>query len=612
MRMMKSLLWLVCGLFSWQLLALEPDLRAQRPNFLFLVSEDNNPYLGCYGNTLVRTPHLDQLAARGLRFTQAHSPAPVCAPTRSSLITGRQATSLGTQHMRCQVQTPAGMRFYPSWLRAAGYFCTNNAKTDYNLDTPEGTWDENGNKAHWKNRPSGKPFFAVFNFGVTHESRLHAREALVCDPKAVRVPSYLPDTPEIRADIAQYHDRMGLLDQQVGEKLEELSKAGLADDTIIFYFADNGGVLPRSKRFLYHAGTHVPLLLHIPDKWRHLLAPQAASVIDDPVSLLDLPPTLLSLAGIPIPAHFDGRALVGPQTRAPRTYVHAFRDRMDECYDLSRAVIGSRFRYIRNYHPELPAGQHLDYLWRLSSMREWQRLHEAGRLNRIQSAFFEPRPAEELYDSIADPDNCYNLAESPGHQALLREMRAANRAHLVASRDLGFLPEPQLRELTRMTDAAILGGDEERYPLESILALLDQLQLEKQDHKEAQAAALRHAHPLIRYWGLVVSLRSSSLDPAVVSLLGSQEPYLRLTAAQCVLRHQDNPQAWDIVADCLSETQVPELRLMALQVLSQLPAFPKTVTAQLHRIPEPTDQVFGNYLHRMAVRLLQRVPADQD
>ena len=585
---------------------------AARPNILWLVSEDNNPYLGCYGEPLARTPTLDRLAREGVRYTRAHSPAPVCAPTRSSLITGRYAPGLGTQHMRSDVPMPEGLRFYPAFLRDAGYFCVNNAKTDYNTATLAGTWDEDGATAHWKHRAPGRPFFAAMNLGVTHESGLHTRETLTTDPATVRVPAYLPDTSGTRADIAQYHDRMAALDTRIAAALAELEAAGLAEDTIVFYFADNGGVLPRSKRFLYHNGTHVPLIIRFPEKWRHLAPAASGTALDELVSLLDLPPTLMSLAGLPVPAQFEGRALTGPARRPTPPYIHAFRDRMDERYDLGRVVIGPRFRYIRNYRPDLPAGQHLDYLWRMASMAQWDELHRRGALAPVQRAFFEPRPPEELYDIEADPDNIRNLAGDPAHRATLLEMRAANRAHLLETRDLGFMPEPMLRRLAAGRPPGFLGRDESVYPLETVLALIDRLQLAGEAAAADLAAALRDERAVLRYWAAIACLGAAGLPEGIEALLTDPESSVRLAAAAAVLQHRDSSVAWDVLAAALSPGRMPEERLTALNHLSTLSGFPETVITALRDIPPAVDQVFSHYNRCAAGFLLDRVRADID
>ncbi|MDQ5977595.1 MAG: hypothetical protein QG602_567 [Verrucomicrobiota bacterium] len=590
-------------------LAAESATPAPRPNILWVVSEDNNPLLGCYGEPLARTPHLDALARRGVLYRHAHSAAPVCAPSRASLITGQSATTLGSQHMRSEVPLPEGLRYYPAYLHEAGYYTSNRAKTDYNAATPPGTWDESSARAHWKNRSPGQPFFAVFNFGSSHESNLHERRPLQTDPARVRIPAYLPDTPEVRADIAQYHDCLATMDTQIGTLLAELAADGLAEDTIIFYYGDNGGVLPRSKRFLYDNGTRVPLIIAFPDKWRHLAPATPGAVSEEMVSLPDLAATVLSVAGLPVPDRFDGRALAGPARQPAPEYIHAFRDRMDEAYDLGRAVIGPRYRYIRNYRPELPDGQKLDYLWRMATTRDWERLHRAAKLDPIQSAFFQPRAPELLFDVTQDPDCVRNLAGDPAHQTVLEQMRAANRAHLLATRDLGFLPEPMLRRLAGDRSPTLISTHGADYPLADVLALLDELQLPATPPRERLDAALRHRTAVIRHWASLVAGQTPDVAPALLPLLDDPDSAVRLAAAYALLRHADLPAAWERMNDALQPDRSPEERLWAAHALTRLRPCPPQLRATLETSPAPANELLANYYRRLADSLLGRVTA---
>ncbi len=242
-----------------------------RPNILWLTSEDHGPHMGCYGDKYATTPHVDALAARGMIYTHCWSNAPVCAPARTTLIAGMYAPSTGGQHMRSMVPFPAGKQMFPQLLRAAGYYCTNNSKEDYNVTQPGQVWDESSRQAHWKKRPQEKPFFAVFNSTKSHESKIRVRpHKAMHDPAQAPLPAYHPDTPEVRQDWAQYYDIVSEADADAGQRLKELDEAGLADDTIVFYFADHGSGMPRSKRWPYNSGLQVPLVVYIPEKFKHL------------------------------------------------------------------------------------------------------------------------------------------------------------------------------------------------------------------------------------------------------------------------------------------------------------------------------------------------------
>jgi uncharacterized sulfatase len=421
---------------------------AERPNVLWITSEDNGPHLGCYGDAYAVTPNLDALAAKGCRYLHCWSNAPVCAPARTTIITGMYPTSLGAEHMRSLVKLPEPIRLYPQYLREAGYYCTNNSKTDYNVEPHGKVWDDSSNRAHWKNRPAGQPFFAIFNHTISHESQI--RNAIdakdrIHDPAGVRVPAYHPDTPEVRKDWAQYYDRLTMMDKLAGENLAELKEAGLEDDTIVFYYADHGSGMPRSKRFPYHSGLHVPLIVHIPEKWKHLATPdyQPGGTSERLVSFVDLAPTLLSLCGVEIPEHMQGHAFLGPKATEPQPYLYGFRGRMDERIDMMRSITDGRYVYIRNFLPHRPYGQHVDYMFQTPTTRVWYEMFQQGKLTEAQSHFWREKPVEELYDLHSDPDEVVNLAGRDDMQDRLREMREQLVQWMVRTRDLGFLPEAE-------------------------------------------------------------------------------------------------------------------------------------------------------------------------
>lgn len=429
-----------------------------RPNILWLSLEDSSPRLGCYGDAVARTPHLDALAAAGRRYENAFSTAPVCAPARCAVITGCYATSLGAHHMRT-VQTndeaprdigpyecvpPPHVKLFPEYLRAAGWFCTNNDKTDYQFAPPFTGWDEQGRHAHWRHRAPGQPFFAVFNFTRTHESGMwpESRTEVTTDPAAVAVPPYLPDTPAVRLALARHYDNLAEVDARVGEKLAELEADGLADDTVVMVWSDHGEGLPRRKRWPYASGLRVPLIV----RWPRRIA--AGEVSREVVSTIDLGPTVLALAGLTVPRHFQGRVFLGDGAAQspPRQYAFGTRDRYDEFYDCMRSVCDARFTYVRNLCPELPRAQWNDYLNRHPAQQELWRLHRAGQLAPAAEAFFfaPTRPSEELYDRDHDPHELHNLADDPAHRDKLLELRAALDEWQATSGDLYREPEEQL------------------------------------------------------------------------------------------------------------------------------------------------------------------------
>jgi arylsulfatase A-like enzyme len=547
----------------------------ERPNILWLVSEDNNPFLGAYGDTLANSPTLDKLAEEGVLFERCFA-QPVCAPSRFALITGMHSVSCGpAEHMRAQGKIPAWLHGFPSLLRAAGYFATNNAKTDYNSPIdPAQTWDESGKSAHYLRRPDPKqPFFSVFNDETTHESCLFPAESPVdgfepTPPHKVRIPPYQPDTPEIRADWARYYDRIRLMDSHVAEKLEQLEKSGLAADTIVFYYGDNGGVLPRSKRFLQKSGTHVPLIVYFPPKWRHLAPAAPGSRISDPVSFVDFGATVLSLAGVKIPDYIQGRAFAGLAKGEPNEFVYCTRDRMDERYDMIRSVMDKRWLYIRNYRPDLNYVQPLAYMFRARGYQSWARVAREGKLTTETAMFWGEKPAEELYDMSSDPDNVRNLVSVEACRTTLERMRAALLSHTLAVVDNGFIPE----------GSALEGYDASRrpgaYPLERVVELANLASERNPIHLPRFIAALEDNNEAMRWWAAqgcaMLRERATPAQPSLLKHLGDASWPVRLTSADALARLGQWDVARPIFEEGLAQTGVGAVVLQTANILAQL------------------------------------------
>ncbi len=435
---------------------------AKQPNILWITCEDMSPHLGCYGEKVAKTPNLDQLASEGIRYTRMFAVYGVCAPSRSSIITGMFPSSIGTQHHRTiqkvvdtdgkdgypagfypyEAVVPAEVKCFPEYLRQAGYYCTNNAKTDYQFTAPETVWDENSNKAHWRNRPAGKPFFSVFNINVTHESQVWERKTqpILVASQAITVPPYYPDDSIVRREMAVFLSNVIEMDKQVGNILQQLKEDGLYENTIIFFFSDHGDGLPLSKREVYDRGTRVPFIVRLPGK------AQAGKVEEELHSFIDLAPTILSLANITIPSHLQGKAFLGTQASTkPHSYLYMAKDRMDSETDRVRAVRDKRFMYVKNYIPEQPLYQNVDYRLQQAIMQDILRLKNEGKLTDQQLAWFKsPRVAEELYDCEVDPWQVHNLAGDPKYAKKLEELRKAHNQWLVTYNDLSAKPEMEM------------------------------------------------------------------------------------------------------------------------------------------------------------------------
>ena len=514
----------------------------ERPNVLWITSEDHGPHMGCYGDRYATTPNVDRLAAKGIIYTRAWSCAPVCAPARTTLISGMYPTSTGSEHMRSMVPFPAGKQMFPQLLRGAGYYCTNSAKEDYNLAQPGQVWDDSSRGAHWKNRAAGQPFFAVFNSEKSHESRIRVRpHTAVHDPAGVRVPAYHPDTPEVRKDWAQYYDCVSEADADAGKRLAELEAAGLSEETIVFYFADHGSGMPRNKRWPYDSGLHVPLVIYIPPKFRDLLpaADTDARRSDRLVSFVDFAPTVLSLAGIEPPEWMQGHAFLGRYAGPPRPYVYGFRGRMDERYDMVRSATNGRYVYIRNYMPHKIYGQHVSYMFQTPTTLVWQRLHREGKLSAEQEIFWNTKPPEEFYELTSDRDEVHNLASSSEHAELLARFRRDQRDWVLEVRDVGFLPEGEIHARSVGTNPFDMGHDKSKYPLEKILEMAELASGLTSEATEKLKAALGDDDSAVRYWaalGLLMRGRAGveSGHEVLVKALHDPSPYVQVVAAEAL------------------------------------------------------------------------------
>jgi uncharacterized sulfatase len=431
----------------------------ERPNILWISCEDISPNLGCYGDAYAKTPHLDALAAEGVRFDRAFTHAGVCAVLRSGVITGVYPVSIGSQHMRSQIVPPPYIKCFTEYLRGAGYFCTNRSKTDYQFDSPSTAWDRQGNKhADWRERQKDQPFFSVINLTISHESQIrhgakrHEEILKQLQPDQIHdpdlaakfLPPYLPDTPASRQDWSYYCDNISEMDREAGEILAKLEADGLADNTLVVFWGDHGQGMPRGKRWIYDSGTQVPLIMRWPKNI------DTSSVREDLVTLLDLPPTMLQLAGVTPPAYMHGRILLGPDTQQEPEFIFFHRDRMDETYELIRGARDRRFKYLRNFEPERTYSQHIEYMDEMPTMRDWRRLHQEGKLNADQSQWFaKTKPFEELFDTANDKYELQNLADKPEYQQQLARMRSAVEEWQIAVNDQGMIPEPILMSRMR-------------------------------------------------------------------------------------------------------------------------------------------------------------------
>ena len=597
---MKTTLLLWTGLLIVPLFtACEKD-ELPPPNILWITSEDNSPFLGCYGDAFATTPNLDRMAAEGFRYTRAYANTPVCAPARNSIITGVYACSSGNEQMRSRYPRSESVRFYTEYLKQKGYYCTNNSKTDYNTTPadPETMWDESSRQAHYRNRAGGQPFFAIFNLTTSHESSIHTpvpSEQLRHRPEEVTLPPYHPDTPEMRHDWAQYYDRVEEMDAQVGELLRELEQEGLAENTIVFYYSDHGGVLGRSKRFLYETGTHVPFIVRIPEQYKHLYpADEPGAAVDRLISFVDLAPTLLSLTGTEAPGSMQGKAFLGKYRKEAPAYVYMFRDRMDERYDMSRSVVDSRFRYTINFNPSRIYLQHLNYLWRAPSMRSWEKAYLEGECNEVQSRWWQPKPAEELYDVVNDPWEVSNLATDPRYREQLALMRQECLSMGRSILDAGYLPEADrnIRAGGRPVYDLMRSGE---VPLDEIIAAATLASSANPAHLEELVRLLSHEDGAVRYWamqGLVLlGDRVLPYTGEIARAAGDPSWNVRVGAAEILYQLGQKEEALEAYTTVLRSDE-QKARLHALNSLDHVGARPEEILAECLKMAQEKYTTF--------------------
>ena len=624
---MKFLLGLLLSLPLCGII-LNSSFGAERPNILWLTSEDHGPHMGCYGDAYATTPNVDALAAKGMLFKHAWSCAPVCAAARTTIIAGMYSPSTGGEHMRSMVPMPKGTKMYPQFLREAGYYCTNNSKEDYNLEKPEGVWDESSGKANWKNRKDGQPFFAIFNETCSHESQIRKLpHTAIHDPAKVRVPAYHPDTPEVRQDWAQYYDKVTEADASAGERLKELAEAGLAEDTIVFYYADHGSGMSRNKRWPSNSGLQVPMVVYFPPKWQHLAPKEYAAGVksDRLVSFVDLAPTLLSIIGVQPPEWMQGHAFAGKYQSEPQPFIYGFRGRMDERYDCVRSVTDGRYVYLRNYMPHLSQAQHVSYQFETPSTRAWKKLFDEGKLTPEQSIFWkEPKDAEELYDLQSDPDEVYNLAASPDHAATLEKMRKAQEDLAMKIRDAGMIPEGEMHHRSEGTTPYDMAHDEKLYPLARILKSAGEASSMKADAIADLKAGFTDGDSTIRYWSAMGMLMRgpsgvSAAHDELVKAAKDSSTYVQVAVNWALAKHgsdADRTMALPLLVSLANWSQHDVFTsISALNAIGDLGDKAKPIAEQLKTLPakgESPDGRFSDYVARLLADLNGTKPAFDD
>ena len=578
-----------------------------RPNILWLSAEDISPHLGCYGDLEAITPNLDQLAKEGTRYTHAFTTAGVCAPCRSGIITGMYQTTLGTHHMRCNAVLPKHIKPFTTYLRKAGYYCTNNSKKDYQFREPKDTWDESGGKAHWRKRKSGQPFFSVFNFTGCHESGIsgeakyksvtqNLKASQRQDASELKLPPYYPDTPIVREDWKRNYELITAMDAWAGDLIKQLKDDGLYENTIIIFWSDHGVGLPRAKRWLYDSGTRVPLIVRQPAG--------EVGVSDRLVSSIDFGPTVLKLAGLDIPKHMQGRSFIEGR---PRKYVFGARDRMDERYDIIRSVRDKRYRYIRNYEPLKTYYQYMNTPEKGATMKEIRRTAKAGKLPPAAKLFMATsKPTEELYDLKNDPHEINNLVGNSKYTDKLVELRKAHSDWVKRTGDLGLLPEAEIeiREKAAGSRFDILRG---KNKLNVQLGNAASMASAGVYALPSMIQSMQHSDAAVRYWGATgvgnVGKTAVNARQPMIDALKDKSPSVRIAAARALAKLGDLESALPVLEmELQSEHQWG--RLAAAIVLDEMgdqarPAIPALKKALVN---QP-----NKYIVRVANRALNEL-----
>ncbi len=565
---------------------------SEQPNILWLTYEDTSPqFIGCYGNASASTPTIDKLAREGVRFTQAFSNGTVCSPSRHAIITGCRTNVMGTGHHRSNYPIPSFVTGFPTYLRQAGYYTTNNSKTDYNTSAAkrigQESWNENSDKAGWWNRKPGQPFFAVFNSNDPHQSRtmtfsykkyedlvlkyLPANEQI--SPDTIPLPPFYRDSPEMRKQHARIFNSLKLTDNHMKELLDRLQKEGLLENTIIFCFADHGEAMLRGKTNGIGLGYRVPFIIWFPEKYKHLSPWKTGSVSEELISFEDLAPTLLSLTNQPIPDYLKGRPFLGSKRKPASPYLFMNSDRSDESLDLSRTVTDGRYVFSRVYYPYFPEKRLVHYQDVSELSQQAQKDYKAGLLNAVQAQMYQTRQPEYLYDLQTDPWEIHNLAQDPAQATRLKQMQTALNQQLLAQRDILFLPEYEMDSISASTTPYDYRLIDKTYPFAEILAVANLVGKGKTVLSQ-QLKLVRSPNPIIRYWaavGLRAQPQTNALKQTKLRPIFQTETYTpaKILLADILYGRFKDPNAKKLL-ESYARSSNEHLALAALQAMQYM------------------------------------------
>jgi len=553
-----------------------------KPNIVWIVSEDNSAHwLGCFGNTLVKTPNLDKFASRGVQYNAAFSNAPVCACARSTILMGRYASSLGTQNMRSRYLVPKSLKSYPQLMKEAGYFTINKGKTDYNMaGNDKSHWDICKGSSSLKSVPKDKPFFLVMNNAISHESSLFEKKIKnsrksgaipkvpSIAPEKAPLPPHLPDTPEMRSDWVTYADIMHALDKRLGKDIKQIMESEYGDNTIIFYFSDHGGILPRAKRYIFNTGTHVPMMVYLPKKWEHLNRHKPGSKTGDVVAFVDLAPTVLNIAGMKIPDSMQGQPFLGSNT-LPKKYAYLFSQRFDEqIFKFARGLTDGKVRYTKNFHPHRDRAIHGGYAHGQIGWQSYFKLYKENKLDETTGIIWQPtQPKEELFDITKDPWEVNNLITSNNRPAQAEELSKALYAKMLETKDTGVVPEMMYADLSK-TSTVYEYVNSSDFPYEEVLNIAWQTPASKEIHQ----LLLKSSHSVIRYWAVmqcsIDKTRGAELVNALVAMKDEATPAVRIALVEALYHAGKAKESKAILLQTLTKTNDDIVAIEGLKLIS--------------------------------------------
>lgn len=577
----------------------------EKPNILWITHEDFSPDYGCYGDSLAQTPNIDSFSKTAIRFNNAFSNAPICAPARSTLITGIYATSLGTQHLRSDIQIPDSILILPQLLSKAGYYTTNNLKTDYNFD-PTNRWDDCSKTAHWRNRPKNKPFFSVFNCMITHEGpinelNLNDTKSIVkkVDPEQVVMPPYLPESPQMRKIWAHKYDLLSVFDQNVGELLSQLHEDGLNENTIVFIFSDHGTGLPGHKRWLNNAGLRVPFLLHLPSKYENWYQNYIGDTTNRLVAFVDFAPTVLEMAGVEIPNYIEGHSFARVDQNIQK-YIYGYRDRADDCYDMARAISDGQYIYIHHFMPHLPYYQNAIVFHKQGSYTEIDKLKSINALPEPSLRMFQPRPVEVLYDLKNDRYEQTNLINQVQYQDLIETFRMKLEQWMLDYYDTGLFNEGHYMEMAKEANKTVYETVRGLEPMTMKRLLIAAKIVGNTKNANELIPLLQSDDDQVRYWGLVAAdaFRGdiAIVKPELKKLLHSGSKVVSSLAAKVLIKNFEDKEAYDQMKVLLLYDYEPVVLQTAIYTreLESL-ALPLAQHISDNVCPKYTGPIWGRY-----------------